>query len=68
MDLITIAAIALGLSFDTFAVSLSCGVMESKIQFRNAMRIAFILALFQGGLTVLGYFSVQTVSGYIEKI
>jgi putative Mn2+ efflux pump MntP len=67
MDHITLAAIALGLSFDTFAVSLSCGVIESKIRFRNAMRIAFILALFQGGLTVLGYFLGSTVSGYIEK-
>lgn len=67
MDLITIAAIALGLSFDTFAVSLSCGVIESKIRFRNAMRIAFILALFQGGLTVFGYFLGSTVSVYIEK-
>jgi manganese efflux pump family protein len=57
MDLITIAAIALGLSFDTFAVSLSCGVIESKISFRNAMRIAFILALFQGGLTSPWLFS-----------
>lgn len=67
MDLITITAIALGLSFDSFAVSLSCGVIESKIRFRNAMRIAFILALFQGGLTVLGFFLGSTVSGYIEK-
>ncbi|MDX9728805.1 MAG: manganese efflux pump MntP family protein [Bacteroidales bacterium] len=67
MDLITIAAIALGLSFDTFAVSLSCGVVESKIRFSNAMRIAFILALFQGGLTVLGYFLGSTVRVYIEK-
>ena len=67
MDLITIAAIALGLSFDSFAVSLSCGVIESKIRFGNAMRIAFILALFQGGLTVLGFFLGSTVSGYIEK-
>jgi putative Mn2+ efflux pump MntP len=67
MDLITITAIALGLSFDSFAVSLSCGVIESRIRFRNAMRIAFILALFQGGLTVLGFFLGSTVSGYIEK-
>jgi putative Mn2+ efflux pump MntP len=67
MDLITITAIALGLSFDSFAVSLSCGVIESKIQFRNAMRIAFILALFQGGLTVLGFFLGSAVSGHIEK-
>jgi len=67
MDLITITAIALGLSFDSFAVSLSCGVIESRIRFSNAMRIAFILALFQGGLTVLGFFLGSTVSGYIEK-
>jgi putative Mn2+ efflux pump MntP len=67
MDLLTITAIALGLSFDSFAVSLSCGVIESKILFRNAMRIAFVLALFQGGLTVLGFFLGSTVSVYIEK-
>ena len=67
MDLITITAIALGLSFDSFAVSLSCGVIESKIRFINAMRIAFILALFQGGLTVLGFFLGSAVSGHIEK-
>jgi len=67
MDLITITAIALGLSFDSFAVSLSCGVIESGIRFRNAMRIAFILALFQGGLTVAGFFLGSTVSVYIEK-
>ena len=66
MDLITITAIALGLSFDSFAVSLSCGVIESKIRFINAMRIAFILALFQGGLTVLGFFLGSAVSGHIE--
>lgn len=67
MDLITITAIGLGLSFDSFAVSLSCGVIESRIRFRNAMRIAFILALFQGGLTVLGFFIGSTVSGSIQK-
>jgi len=67
MDLITITAIALGLSLDSFAVSLSCGVVESKIRFRNAMRIAFILAFFQGGLTVLGFFLGTTVSVYINR-
>ena len=67
MDLITITAIALGLSLDSFAVSLSCGVIESKIIFRSAMRIAFILALFQGGLTVLGFFLGTTVSVYIDR-
>ena len=67
MDLITITGIALALSLDSFAVSLSCGVIESRIRFRIAMRIAFILALFQGGFTVLGFFLGSTVSRHIEK-
>lgn len=68
MDLISIMAIALGLSFDSFAVSLSCGVIESKIRFRNALRIASVFALFQGGLTVLGFFLGYSVTAYIERI
>jgi putative Mn2+ efflux pump MntP len=68
MDLVTITGIALGLSFDSFAVSLSCGVIESRIRFRNAMRIAFTLAFFQGGLTVLGFFLGSTVSKQIERL
>lgn len=67
MDFVTITGIALALSFDSFAVSLSCGVIESKIRFSNAIRIAFVLALFQGGFTVLGFFLGSTVSHFIEK-
>lgn len=67
MDPVTITGIALALSFDSFAVSLSCGVIESNIRFRNAMRIAFVLALFQGGFTVLGFFLGSTVSHFIDR-
>jgi putative Mn2+ efflux pump MntP len=67
MDLITISGIAIGLSFDTFAVSLSCGVVESKIRFREATRVAVILALFQGALPVVGYFLGSTVSRHIVR-
>jgi len=56
MDFFTILAIALGLSFDTFAVSLSYGVVLNTIKFRQAIRVAIILAVFQGGLAVAGYF------------
>ena len=62
MDYITIVAIALGLSFDTFAVSLSYGVLKSSIFFRQAARIAFVLAFFQGGLTVAGYYLGSLIS------
>jgi len=68
MDFITIVAIALGLSFDTFAVSLSCGVVNYRILFRQALRIAIILAIFQGGLTVGGYFLGSIVSNALKTI
>lgn len=66
MDLITILAIALGLSFDTFAVSLSYGVVRNEIIFRQATGVAIIFALFQGGLTVAGYFLGSFVSGALK--
>jgi manganese efflux pump family protein len=62
MDNFTILAIALGLSFDTFAVSLSLGVVRNKILFRQAAEIAALLAIFQGGLTILGYFLGSIIS------
>ena len=56
MDYITILAISLGLSFDTFAVSLSYGVVRNKIVIGQAAKIAIVLAVFQGGMAVGGYF------------
>ena len=66
MDLLTIIAVALGLSFDTFAVSLSYGVVQNKILFRQAVRIALVLAIFQAGLLITGYFLGSFVSGFIK--
>jgi putative Mn2+ efflux pump MntP len=66
MDYFTILAIALGLSFDTFAVSLSYGVVRSRILFRQATWVAIVLALFQGGLTVAGYFLGSIVSNVLK--
>lgn len=67
MDFITILAVALGLSFDSFAVSLSCGVVQNKIIFRQAFRIGLILAVFQAGLLVIGFFLGSFVSDFIKS-
>ena len=56
MDFFTILTIAIVLSFDTFAASLSYGIIRNGILFRQASGVAFVLAFFQGGLTVAGYF------------
>ena len=66
MDNFTILAIALGLSFDTFAVSLSYGVIRNSILFAQAMWVAAVLAIFQGGLTVLGYFLGSIISNSLK--
>jgi putative Mn2+ efflux pump MntP len=66
MDYFTILAIALGLSFDTFAVSLSYGVIRNGILFRQASWVASVLAVFQGGLTIAGYFLGSIISSELK--
>lgn len=66
MDFITIVAVAFGLSFDTFAVSLSYGVIQNRILFRQAVRIALIMAFFQAGLLVTGYFLGSFISDAVK--
>jgi putative Mn2+ efflux pump MntP len=66
VDYFTILAIALGLSFDTFAVSLSYGVIRNGILFRQASWVAAVLAVFQGGLTIAGYFLGSIISNELK--
>jgi putative Mn2+ efflux pump MntP len=66
MDYFTILVIALGLSFDTFAVSLSYGVIRNRILFRQASWIAIVLSVFQGGLTIAGYFLGSIISDALK--
>jgi manganese efflux pump family protein len=55
MGLFNILLIAIGLSFDSFAVSVSSGLAKKKIDFFSAMKIAFSLAFFQALMPLLGY-------------
>ncbi|HEX7411059.1 MAG TPA: manganese efflux pump MntP family protein [Bacteroidales bacterium] len=65
MGIITILLIAFGLSFDTFAVSVSSGLILRKINFYNAMKIAFVLAFFQGFMPMIGWFIGSGVKKYM---
>lgn len=55
MELLTLIAIAIGLSVDSFAVSISCGLILSEITFRKALRIASSLAAFQAVMPLIGW-------------
>ena len=65
MGIITILLIAIGLSFDTFAVSVSSGLVLRRINFFNAMKIAFVLAFFQGVMPLIGWVIGSGVKQYM---
>ncbi|MDO9511316.1 MAG: manganese efflux pump MntP family protein [Bacteroidales bacterium] len=65
MGLFFIILLAIGLSFDTFAVSVSSGLVMKRITFFNATKIAFSLAVFQAGLPILGWFLGSEFKEYL---
>ncbi|HOW30051.1 MAG TPA: manganese efflux pump MntP family protein [Bacteroidales bacterium] len=66
MGLLTILLIAIGLSFDTFAVSISSGLALPGISFRNAVRIAIVLAFFQALMPLIGWAAGTGLSKYVK--
>jgi putative Mn2+ efflux pump MntP len=68
MDIITVFILAIGLSMDSFAVSVGCGLSEQKISFRHAAKISFSFAFFQGVLPVIGWFMGIEIRRYVAEI
>ena len=66
--LLTLFLLGIGLSFDTFAVSISCGLTDEKISFWQAARIAIFFAFFQATMPLLGYFLGSKVRNLIEPV
>lgn len=67
MELITLIFIAIGLSVDSFAVSVSCGLVMCDITFRKATRIAFSLAFFQSLMPLLGWFIGMRIASLVKS-
>ncbi len=67
MDFITIFLIAIGLSFDTFAVSVTTGLTISHIRFWQGIRIAIILAFFQALMPFIGWLIGKQVENLISN-
>jgi manganese efflux pump family protein len=68
MEIITLLLLAFGLSFDSFAVSVSSGLILPGIRFYKACIIAFSLAFFQGLMPMLGWFAGLTVRDQLAHI
>jgi len=60
--------LSVGLCFDTFAVSISIGINDRKVVFWQAVKIAFIMAFFQGFMPFLGWLSVRSLEQFISPV
>lgn len=67
-QLITFLLIGIGLSFDSFAVSVSCGLMKREIRFEQAIVVAASLAFFQAFFPVIGWIIGSTIKNLIVSL
>jgi putative Mn2+ efflux pump MntP len=67
MDLFIIIIVAIGLSIDTFAVSISSGIAYQEISFFNACKIALTLAFFQTMMPFAGWGLGEQLRVYIAS-
>ena len=67
MDYLIIFLVAIGLCFDTFAVSISSGIAKQEIVFKDALKIALTLAFFQSAMPLAGWSLGEQVKQYISE-
>jgi putative Mn2+ efflux pump MntP len=67
-ELLTYLLIGIGLSFDSFAVSVSCGLMRREIRFMQAVVVAMSLSFFQAAFPVVGWLIGSTVKDLISSV
>lgn len=68
LTLLDLILIAIGLSMDACAVSMVNGMCIPKLNWKNALLIAFSFGFFQAGMPLIGYFIgdrfAEAMSGY----
>lgn len=68
MGLLGIVLIAIGLSMDSFAVSIVNGLMMPKLRFGKAVGIALSLAFFQALMPYIGWYAGSVIESQIKSI
>lgn len=66
MSIFTIIIIALGLSADSFAVSVTSGIILKKVNYIQAFKIAGFLAVFQAIMPIIGWFAGNSLKDVIR--
>ncbi|MBV5311801.1 MAG: manganese efflux pump [Prolixibacteraceae bacterium] len=68
MEILTVIFLAIGLSFDSFAVSVCSGLNLPQIRFLQATKIAIFLALFQALMPLVGWLVGNSIKSLIEPV
>jgi len=68
VDYFALFGIAVGLSMDAFAVSITNGAVTKKLRFSFALKLAFSFGLFQGIMPVIGWLVGITGASLIESV
>ena len=68
MEILTVIFLAVGLSFDSFAVSVCSGLNLPHIRFFQAAKIAIFLALFQALMPLIGWLIGNSMKSLIEPV
>ncbi|MDP2337119.1 MAG: manganese efflux pump MntP family protein [Bacteroidota bacterium] len=68
MEIYTVFLLAIGLSFDSFAVSVCSGLNLPHIRFFQAAKIAVFLALFQAFMPLVGWLVGNSIKSLIEPV
>lgn len=68
IQFITFLLIGVGLSFDSFAVSVSIGLLRPKIRFQQACKVAAPLALFQAAFPVIGWYIGSVIGDLVASV
>lgn len=67
MGFTEILIIAIGLSMDSLAVSITCGTILKCFHIRHIFRIALFMGLFQGIMPLIGWLAGKSFQQYIEN-
>ena len=66
MEILTLILISIGLSFDTFAVSVSTGLVIINIKFWQAVKTAMIFTVFQSLMPFIGWIAGKQIDQAIK--
>src|SRR5450759_2581989 len=66
MGIITTFLIAIGLNFDSLAVSISTGLVVKQIRFNQAVKIALVFAFFQSLMPFIGWLIGSQIKDLIK--